>query len=454
MRHSYARKIASGVVITSLVVTSSMTSFAKELETEIPSVGSSVLIDEYLENNGTEDDLVSILPAEQTYVATKEGEETQNDNKTKEDALFNDIAITSVAGGEEDYVNVRKKPNADAKRVGKIFNNCGATIKETTADGWYKVVSGNCVGYIKAEFFVTGSEAKSIALDNGYVIADIKDALHVREKANKDSDVVTNVYANERYTVKKFDSTGQWIKIKIGDGVSGWISADYADVSVSMETAMTNKEIKEEQRRIREAEEAARRAEEEARAAEEAERQAQEEARQNTGDTEYSNPSNDNNTYNDSDDDNDSSSSNNNGNSGGTRNSGGGSSQKQTYGDNGSGGASDVVSYAKQFLGNPYVYGGSSLTSGTDCSGFVMSVYAHFGYSLNRVSAEQSKNGRSVSLSELQPGDLLFYNYDGSRISHVAMYIGGGQIIHASTEETGIIISGMGSPCCARRIVG
>jgi cell wall-associated NlpC family hydrolase len=83
-----------------------------------------------------------------------------------------------------------------------------------------------------------------------------------------------------------------------------------------------------------------------------------------------------------------------------------------------------------------------------------MSIYAHFGYSLNRVSAEQAKNGRSVSLSELQPGDLLFYNYSGSRISHVAMYIGGGQIIHASTEETGIIISGMGSPCCARRIVG
>ena len=81
-----------------------------------------------------------------------------------------------------------------------------------------------------------------------------------------------------------------------------------------------------------------------------------------------------------------------------------------------------------------------------------MSVYAHFGYGLSRSSYTQVNNGRAVS--SLQPGDLLFYKYGGSTISHVAIYIGGGQIIHASTEETGIIISGMGSPCAARRIIG
>ena len=113
-----------------------------------------------------------------------------------------------------------------------------------------------------------------------------------------------------------------------------------------------------------------------------------------------------------------------------------------------------IVAYAKQFLGNPYVYGGASLTNGTDCSGFTMSVYAHFGYGLSRSSYTQVNNGRAVSMSSLQPGDLLFYKYGGSTISHVAIYIGGGQIIHASTEETGIIISGMGSPCAARRIIG
>lgn len=113
-----------------------------------------------------------------------------------------------------------------------------------------------------------------------------------------------------------------------------------------------------------------------------------------------------------------------------------------------------VVEYAKNFVGNRYRYGGASLTNGTDCSGFTMSVYAHFGYGLSRSSYTQVNNGRAVSMSSLQPGDLLFYKYGGSTISHVAIYIGGGQIIHASTEETGIIISGMGSPCAARRIIG
>ncbi|MBQ3932403.1 MAG: C40 family peptidase [Lachnospiraceae bacterium] len=116
--------------------------------------------------------------------------------------------------------------------------------------------------------------------------------------------------------------------------------------------------------------------------------------------------------------------------------------------------AAELVAYAEQFLGNPYVWGGTSLTNGTDCSGFTMSVYAHFGYSLSRTSAAQSNNGTRVSLDELQPGDLLFYNH-GSSIGHVAIYIGNGQIIHASTEKTGIIISNAfyTTPACATRIL-
>ena len=114
-----------------------------------------------------------------------------------------------------------------------------------------------------------------------------------------------------------------------------------------------------------------------------------------------------------------------------------------------------VVEYAKQFLGNPYVWGGTSLTNGCDCSGFTMRIYEHFGYSLSRTSAAQSGNGTRVSLSEIQPGDLLFYSYGGS-IGHVAMYIGGGQIIHASTERTGICIgiAYFMTPTCAVRIAG
>ena len=125
-----------------------------------------------------------------------------------------------------------------------------------------------------------------------------------------------------------------------------------------------------------------------------------------------------------------------------------------SYGEGVTSTAVDLIEYAKQFLGNPYVWGGTSLTKGADCSGFTMRIFEHFGYSLSRTSAAQSNNGRRVSLSEIQPGDLLFYNH-GSRIGHVAIYIGNGQIIHASTERTGIIISNAyyTTPACAARII-
>lgn len=97
-----------------------------------------------------------------------------------------------------------------------------------------------------------------------------------------------------------------------------------------------------------------------------------------------------------------------------------------------------IVDFALQFEGNPYVYGGTSLTNGADCSGFVMSVFAQFGYSLPRVAADQYYQSVQKSVADLEPGDLVFY---GSGISHVALYIGNGQIIHASTSASGIKIS-------------
>lgn len=121
-------------------------------------------------------------------------------------------------------------------------------------------------------------------------------------------------------------------------------------------------------------------------------------------------------------------------------------------------GVSDVrvsmIEYAKQFLGNRYVYGGSSLTKGVDCSGFTMRIYEKFGISLPHSSRAQAKYGKSVSASEVRPGDLYFYGGKGG-ISHVAMYIGGGQVIHASTERTGIRISNANyrKPVSIRRII-
>ena len=97
-----------------------------------------------------------------------------------------------------------------------------------------------------------------------------------------------------------------------------------------------------------------------------------------------------------------------------------------------------MIEYASQFVGNPYVWGGTSLTNGADCSGFVMSVFAQFGYSLPRVAADQYNQSAKKSVEDLEPGDLIFY---GSGISHVALYIGTGQIIHASTSASGIKIS-------------
>lgn len=101
----------------------------------------------------------------------------------------------------------------------------------------------------------------------------------------------------------------------------------------------------------------------------------------------------------------------------------------------------ELVEYAKQFLGNPYVYGGTSLTKGADCSGFVMSVFKHFNVSLPRTSGSQSSSGTKISESDLLPGDLIFYSGSSGTINHVALYIGNGQVIHASSPESGIKIS-------------
>lgn len=115
-----------------------------------------------------------------------------------------------------------------------------------------------------------------------------------------------------------------------------------------------------------------------------------------------------------------------------------------------------VVSYALQFRGNPYVYGGTSLTNGADCSGFVQSIYKHFGVSLPRTASAQASAGRYVSWGDLQPGDLVFYSGNGGQsVTHVAIYIGNSQIIHASTPSGGIKTSSVNimTKMTARRVI-
>lgn len=171
-----------------------------------------------------------------------------------------------------------------------------------------------------------------------------------------------------------------------------------------------NRIIKEEERRQREAEEAARAAE--ARAREEAnQKKANSNSQSNSGTDSFEN-----------------SSGGGSGSSGNDGNSGGGANPGYSTGVSGS----DVVNYACQFVGNPYVWGGTSLTNGADCSGFVMSVFANFGISLPHSSAALQGCGKAVSYANAQPGDLICYS------GHVGIYIGGGQIVHAQSTAVGI----------------
>ena len=113
-----------------------------------------------------------------------------------------------------------------------------------------------------------------------------------------------------------------------------------------------------------------------------------------------------------------------------------------------------VASFAQRFVGNPYVWGGTSLTKGADCSGFVLSVFRNYGISLPHSSRAQANCGTKISLSELKPGDLVFYG-NRSGINHVAIYVGGGQVVHASNPRVGITISGVSyrSPVKAVRVI-
>lgn len=113
-----------------------------------------------------------------------------------------------------------------------------------------------------------------------------------------------------------------------------------------------------------------------------------------------------------------------------------------------------IADFAVQYVGYPYVYGGNSLTNGVDCSGFTQQVYLHFGYSIPRRASIQATVGTSVAISDLQPGDLVFYG-DSEGVGHVVIYIGDGKVVHASTPSKGIIISDLyyRTPMCAKRII-
>ena len=352
-------------------------------------------------------------------------------NVLGQDVIANTGKTNSIAvASSQETVSVRSEASEDGQVVGKMKANDVATILQDDGGEWIRIKSGDVVGYVKRGNLVEGEAAEKLAeltKQTTATVMTVSSNLNVRSGPGKEYGVITMLHKGNEIDVVGMEDG--WIKVSTPEHGEGYISADYAEVDTAYPTAETQEEIEGregdyarnlEAAKIEKAraekilenaqsladdsfidEETAQAvilaAEDAVAAAEALEEEAQ-----------------------------------------------------QEYDDNYMSGQS-VVDYAMQFLGNPYVYGGTSLTHGCDCSGFTMGVFAHFGISLPHYDASQRSYGTAVgSLSEALPGDLVcFYG-------HVGIYIGNNQIIHASTPRSGIKISDlsyMSTIACIRRLV-
>ena len=306
------------------------------------------------------------------------------------------VAIAQV----DNYVNVRAEANAESEVLGKLYDDSAATVLETTEDGWYKITSGSVTGYVKCEYVVVDDEQLAREVSTRYATVTTQ-TLNVRMEPSIEAKILTMLPEGDDFVVidESMYMDG-WVMVTTSEG-EGYVSTSYVELWTDFVRAESKEE---EEARLKKEEEARRKA---AAAAAAARKKAEKEAAAAAGDS------------------------------------------NKNYTSAGSSNGQAVVDYAGQFVGNPYVYGGTSLTNGADCSGFVMSVYAAFGVSLPHSSKAMRNVGYEVSVSAMQPGDIICYS------GHVGIYVGNDTIVHASNAREGIKYTSPASYksiICVRRI--
>ena len=390
MIHSTIR-IMSGTMAAVLIISGmSLTAGAAEVSSVLPNGGVNITLamGTTLENLQAEtgNNTASI----QSLLDKAALEQAKIDAGIVEEQQEDDLLKTLVIAQVNNYVNVRSLPSEEGEIVGKLYNHSVGTFI-TEENGWFQITSGSVTGYVKAEYCVTGEAAVELAKEVSTRIATVKTTtLKVRTEPGLEASVLGLVPIDDVLVVT--EEVEGWVKVDIEEGI-GWVSTDYVELSREFVQAESKEE---EEKRLAKEEAERQRAREAAAAAKSSQSASQSQSSSQSTQT----------------------------------------TTTQVSVGSGSEMGVSVAEYAVQFVGNPYVYGGSSLTKGTDCSGFVMSVYANFGVSLPHSSSADRSQGSSVDgLSNAQPGDLICYS------GHVALYIGNGQIVHASTSKTGIIIS-------------
>lgn len=302
---------------------------------------------------------------------------------------YENLGVANVSGA----LNVHKEASESSTIVGKMTKDNGCDIKGTKGK-WSHIVSGKVNGYVLSKYLLTGGKARSRAKSVARLRAIVNTkTLNVRTLPSIDSKICDTLSQEEEYTVGNSDIKKEWLQKYIKKNLNKTFGkkqlksvnkkAMYQDLnnwimlSIDEQDVFINKDFLEFNYDLSKAV-----------------------------------------TYSSSD-----------------------TSSGQNNGSSGKGSIySKLVAYAMKFLGNKYVWGGTSLTNGTDCSGFTMRIYEHFGYKIPRVSRSQAAFTKTVKASDVKVGDLFFYGNNGY-ISHVAMYIGNGQIIHASNHRDGIKIS-------------